>query len=435
MTSSNLHSGESAAHPSQGLASSNNAVIIVGAGHAGVSTAASLRANGWSGRIIVIDEQDVSPYERPQLSKEFLKLGASSKPGQLRKESFFAEKGIELVTDARVTGLEPEKHRLTLLTGETLSYSSLVLATGATPRQISVPGSELAGVLQLKTLDDAMKLRTVLERGGRLAVIGAGYIGLEVAAAAAQYDCEVTVIETAPRSMNRTTCDDVAAYYQKLHKQKGVKFIFGATVEQLEGGEHVTAVVIKGNERIPADHVLVGIGVVPNQELAETAGIACDDGILVDTLTRTSAPDVYAVGDVTRFESLFDGTSQRLECISNAQEQAERLSSFLTGRSPKPREVPWFWTVQHGKRLQSAGVRSPSDDVIVRGDADSGEFTVCYIRGGKLAAVDTVGTLMDFRTAKKLIAIHAEIDTDILRDPCTPLSQTQKNLVEAGDKP
>lgn len=412
--------------------SSEDTVVIVGAGHAGVATAAGLRSHGWPGRILMLDEQIGLPYERPALSKEFLKGGASLNPLLIRKESFYVDKGIELVSEVQVVEIEPKEHRLKLSNGEELGYSALVLSTGAAPRQLPVPGTDLSGVFELKTLDDAMDLREALERGGRLVIIGAGYIGLEVAAAATQYDCDVTVVETASRAMNRTTCDEVAAHYQRLHQEHGVTFVFGATVQRLEGDERVTAVVTEGNKRLAADHVLVAIGVVPNQSLAEAAGIACNDGIVVDALGRTSVPDVYAVGDVTRFEALFDQTSQRLECIPNAQEQAERLSAFLSGAAPKPREVPWFWTVQHGKRLQSAGVRSPEDDVVIRGDVESDQFTVCYLRDGKLAAVDTVGTLKDFRAAKKLIAAHAELDTGLIRDPDIPLSQSLPKFVEVG---
>jgi 3-phenylpropionate/trans-cinnamate dioxygenase ferredoxin reductase subunit len=256
-----------------------------------------------------------------------------------------------------------------------------------------------------------------------VAIIGAGYIGLEVAAAAAATGCKVTVLEFQDRVMSRVTSAPVSRHFEQLHGRHGVRFVFGAAVTSIDGGERAERVTVADGTNFPADVVLAGIGVLPNQELAADAGLECRDGILVDGDGRTSDPAIYASGDVTRFTSPIDGASQRLECIQNALAQADRVAAHITGQPAAEPEVPWFWTVQHGVRLQTAGVRHPEDDAIVRGEPAAGKFSVVYLRDGRLAAVDTIANLAEFRTAKRLIARGVRIDPVLAADPAIPLAE------------
>lgn len=411
------------------------AVVIVGSGHAGVGVAAGLRSRGWEGRIVLVDAEGQLPYERPPLSKDLLAPGAPAEPVPMRKASWFESRGIERV-QGTAASIDRGRREVRLADGRALPYAKLVLATGSTPRRLTVPGSDLDGVLMLKTLPDARRLAAELapdpatEAAARhVVVIGAGYIGLEVAAAAAKRGCSVTVLEFQDRVMSRVTSAPVSRFFEDRHRAAGVEFRFGAAVTAIEGPTspdgtgRVEWVVTADGARHRADVVIAGIGVVPEQGLAAEAGLEVSDGILVNAAGRTSDPDIYAAGDATRFASLYDGASQRLECIQNARAQAEAIAADITGHEQPAPEVPWFWTVQHGVRLQTAGVRHPDDEVIVRGDPESGKFSVVYLREGRIAAVDTVGSLADFNAGKRLVARRAVLDANLAADPALPLDQ------------
>lgn len=402
------------------------AVVIVGSGHAGVAVAAGLRTRGWAGQVVLLDAEEHVPYERPQLSKELLAPGAPKEATPLRKASWFEAKGIERVLGT-AAAIDRSRRELRLDDGRVLPYSKLVIATGSTPRRLTVPGADLDGVLALKTLDDARRLAGELaSRPGaarRAVIIGAGYIGLEVAAAAAKLGCDVTLLEFQDRVMARVTSEPVARFFEGLHERAGVSMVFGAAVTGFEGERgRVTRVLTADGGSHAADVVVAGIGVVPAQGLAEAAGIEVGDGILVDADGRTSDPHVYAAGDVTRSADAYDGASLRLECIASARAQAEAVAAHIAGADAPAREVPWFWTVQHGVRLQTAGVRRPDDEVILRGDPADGKFTAVYLRDGRIAAADTVGSLADFNAAKRLVAARACVDPERLADPAAPLA-------------
>ncbi|VXC12951.1 Ferredoxin--NAD(P)(+) reductase fdr [Arthrobacter sp. 9AX] len=393
-------------------------VIIVGAGHAGVAVAAGLRVRGWTGAITMFDEEHAVPYERPPLSKELLKPGAPEQTTLLRKETYYQDKDIHRVAGVGVTAIEPAARTVQLSDGTLQPYHQLVLATGSRARDLPVPGAGLPGVQALRSRDDALNLKRALVPGAKVVIIGAGYIGLEVAAAAVGLGCSVTVLEFQDRVMSRVTSEPVSRHFEELHRTQGVRFVFGAAVTGVEGTMKAERVRTADGSTYDADVVVTGIGVLPNQELAERAGLDCADGILVDGSGRTSDPHIFAAGDVTRFTSPIDGFSQRLECIQNAMAQAEGVADALTGTPAGTKtEVPWFWTVQHGVRLQTAGVRRPDDDVIVRGTPADGKFSVAYLRDGRLAAVDTVAGLSDFRPAKKLILDSARLDAELVANP------------------
>lgn len=408
-------------------------IVIIGAGHSGVAVSAGLRTRGWDGGILLLEAEKETPYERPPLSKELLKAGAPDESAVLRKEKFYQDKRIDRRSGLTVDAVDPARRTVQLSDGSSHLYHRLVIATGSRARALTVPGAGLPGVLALRTRDDALELKRLLVPGARVAIIGAGYIGLEVAAAAAARGCEVTVLEFQDRVMSRVTSQPVSRFFEQLHEQNGVRFVFGAAVTAIEGTDRAEQVVTADGTVYPADVVLAGIGVLPNQELAADAGIRCQDGILVDEDGRTSAPDIYATGDVTRFTSTIDGASQRLECVQNALAQADRVAAHITGHSAGDQDIPWFWTVQHGVRLQTAGVRHPDDEVIVRGNPAAGKFSAVYLRNGRLAAVDTVAGLSDFRPAKKLIAQGARINPSLAADPATALADSVMADSAIGD--
>lgn len=392
-------------------------IVIVGSGHGGVAVAAGLRSRGWLGGIVLLDAQDDAPYERPPLSKDLLVPGAGERTALLRNEDYYGAKDIERAAGQAVVSIDRPGRAVVFADGSRRPYHRLVLATGSRARDLPVPGADLDGVLALRTHRDGLAIKRSLVAGARVVVIGAGFIGMEVAAAALKNGCEVTVLEFQDRVMKRVTSPPVSAFFERLHRSRGVRLEFGAAVTELQGEERVERVLTADGRTFGADVVVAGIGVLPNQELAEAAGLACQDGVLVDERCRTSDPLIHAVGDVTRSTSPFSGTSQRLESIQNAAAQAESVVSDILHHDDKPAEVPWFWTVQHGVRLQTAGVMHPDDEAIVRGDPQSGRFSVVYLRGGRLSAVDTVGGLADFRPAKKLIPAGRPLDPDLVADP------------------
>ncbi|WAH96316.1 NAD(P)/FAD-dependent oxidoreductase [Arthrobacter sp. MMS18-M83] len=409
---------------------SEESIVIIGAGHAGVQAAVRLTELGWPGRIVLVEEQDGPTYERPPLSKEYLKAGASDEIPALRKEHYFDEKRIERIKGSGVVGLDREARNVTLSDGGQVQYSKLIIATGSQARPLTVPGSDLPGIHLLKTRADAEALRTAMQPGSEVVIIGAGYIGLEVAAAAAALGCATTVLEFQDRVMSRVTSDVVSRHFEELHQEHDTRFVFGTAVTEVRGDGRVQEVVTADGATYAADVVVAGIGVVPRQELAEAAGITVKDGIVVDLDSRTSDPSVYAVGDVTRLIDEENGINRRLESIQSALAQAINAANHIMGQAPARHEVPWFWTVQHGVRLQTAGLRSPDDDVVVRGTPESGHFSVLYLRGGRLAAIDTIAALGDFTAGKKLVASGAHIDTDLAADPANKLTTAVRELVD-----
>lgn len=399
-------------------------VVIIGAGHGGTHAAARLVDGGAAGHVILIDGEVMLPYERPPLSKEFLKEGGGDKVALLRRELYYQEKGIDLRLGTRAASIDRAARRIAFDDGSGIEYSQLILATGSRARTIPIPGADLPGVLSLKTLDDARSIAAALRPGIRVVIIGAGYIGMEVAAAAAEKGVDAVVLEAQDRVMSRVTSEPVSLHFQDLHRRHGVRFVFGASATEVRQADGALEVVDKDGTAYPADIVVVGIGVVPNQEFGVEAGLDASDGLLVDNDARTSDPYIYAIGDVTRFTCPREGVSLRLECVHNALDQADAAVRHILGQPTAKPEIPWFWTVQYGVRLQTAGVRSPEDDIVVRGDPASGRFSVLYLREGRLAAIDTINALRDFGAGKKLIAARIPVDSDIVADPTIPLADT-----------
>ncbi|MDV6286674.1 NAD(P)/FAD-dependent oxidoreductase [Rhodococcus jostii] len=384
----------------------NNAnVVIVGAGHAGVQTAASLREMGHDGRILLIGDEPDRPYHRPPLSKSFI-ASPDADLDPLRSEEFFANNDIDLRLGVRARNLDPSTQRLDLDSGEKVHFDHLILALGSRNRTVPIEGAALDGVAGLRTAQDARSVRERLGNAQHVVVIGGGFIGMEFAAAAAAMGRTVTIFEAAPRTMARAVSPDTSAYLEGTHTAEGVSIQSGATVARIEGlGGAVSAVITGDDRHIPADLVLVGVGALPNTALAESAGIATgaqgSDGILVDDHLRTNHTAISAIGDCARFPA--GPTFRRLESVQNAVDQARCVAARITG-SPEPyQRVPWFWSHQGKVKLQIAGLAAGVDRSVVRGDLSSGRFSIFGYRGADLVTVESINKPGDHMAARRIL--------------------------------
>jgi len=393
-------------------------IVIVGAGHAGGRAAQALRAAGFEGRVVLIGAETYPPYERPPLSKELMTSDDPLDKARLHKDEFYAEKDIELRTGVRAEAIDPTAKTVTLSDGETLAYDKLLLTTGGAVRRLPAPGAELDGVFYVRDFDDTQAIRARLEPGIRVAVIGGGFIGLETAASARRRGCEVTVIEATDRLMGRAVAPEVGEYFETVHRDHGVDVRLSTKVARILGDGKVEGVELEGGEAIPADLVVVGIGIVPATELAEQAGIECDNGIVVDEYGRTSDPNVWAAGDVANQPNAFLGNRVRLESYQNAQDQAMHVARNMIADEPTPYEDSlWVWTDQYDVNLQMAGQPDDYDQVVTRGDPDSGSFTLFYLKDGRLVAVNTINAGRDMRAAQRLMQSGKTFDPTRLADP------------------
>ena len=397
-------------------------VVIVGAGHGGVSLAAALRAEHFDGRISLLSDEADLPYHRPPLSKAFIACASAGAEAEakllLEAEAFYAEQRIDLHLACPVAALDVAARRLRLADGAQLDYDELVLATGARARRLSLPGAELHGVLALRTLPQARELRRRLADCGSLVVVGGGFIGLELAATARQLGKPVTVLETAARIMERSVSPQVSAYITERHRENGIVIELDCAVEAFLGdGERVRAVRSARGEW-PADLVLVGAGALPNSELAEAAGIACANGILVDAQLRTSAPHVYAIGDCAACENRYAGNARlRLESIQNANDQARTVARQIAGEPAYFDALPWFWSDQGEIKLQMAGLSIGRTDCVTRGDPRQGRFSVFHYRDATLIAIDSVNQPLEHLLGRKLLAAGRSPDKALVADP------------------
>jgi 3-phenylpropionate/trans-cinnamate dioxygenase ferredoxin reductase component len=395
--------------------------VIVGGSHAGVQCALTLRRLSSDRKIILLEADRNLPYERPPLSKAVLAGGSGS---DIRKPAVYERQRIDLRLGTRVGAVDPINGKVELSDGGAIPFDTLVLATGTRARYPQVAGLKLDGVRALRTLDDARWLASQMKPGSRLVIVGGGFIGLEAAAAAANANVHVTVIEAAARVLARVTTEAVSRYFEALHTRNGVKLCLGQSIAVINGRDgRVESVVTTDGRRLEADIVLIGIGVIPAQDLAVAAGIACDNGIEVDRFCRTSHDNIFAAGDVTNHENIAVGRRLRLECVQNAVSQGEVAAHTISGIAREYSEVPWFWTEQFNVRMQSAGIPQPSDTKIIRGDPDAASFSVIYVRDQRVTAVDTINSLPDFVAAKQLIRDRTPVDDTALADYTRPLSQ------------
>jgi 3-phenylpropionate/trans-cinnamate dioxygenase ferredoxin reductase subunit len=395
----------------------SDTVIIVGAGHAAGQVVATLKQKKFDGSIILIGEEPRLPYQRPPLSKKFLAGELPAERLHFKPESFYDDPGIEIRLDTRIDAVDRGGKTVHTADGEQLAFDKLVFATGARPRLLDLPGADLNGIHYLRTIADVTGIQQQLKAGARLVIVGAGYIGLEVAAVASQLGADVTIIEMEDRVMSRVVSPQISEFYQDEHDAHGVKLMLSTGISGFGGNGQVTSVNLANGDQVAVDLVVIGIGVVPNTELASDAGLEVENGIVVDDHCRTSDFDIFAVGDCTHHPNDILGIRVRLESVHNALEQAKTAASNICGEDSSYAQVPWFWSDQYDLKLQIAGLSQGYDQTIVRGDPDSRSFSCLYLQNGQLIAVDAVNSPKDFMQSKALIAAHAVIDPGLLENP------------------
>lgn len=396
-------------------------LVIVGGGHAAAQLIRTLHKKGFDGALTLISEEPELPYNRPLLSKDFLNgdIGEAQLP--LLPSAIYDKLGVQLHLNNRVEEIDRSAHSIRLADGQRVHYDRLVLATGANPRRLDIPGSSLQGVHYLKTLSDARKLQEGFQLGQRLCVIGGGYIGLEIASAARKLGLEVDLLERGERLLGRVVAPEVAHYFHNLHEEQGVLIRTQTEVAEFLGEEQLTGVRLANGECLAADHVVIGIGVEPAEQLAQDAGLKCDNGILIDANCQTSDSAIYALGDCARQYHPHYQRWLRIESVQNCNSQAANLASVILNAESPAAEVPWFWSTQFDRRLQIAGLNTGYTQVIQRG-SDS-ECSWLYLQDGELIACDAINRPADFLQAKKLIASRARLNPEQARDLSRPLTE------------
>jgi 3-phenylpropionate/trans-cinnamate dioxygenase ferredoxin reductase component len=397
-------------------------IIVIGAGHGGAQLVDSLRVGGFGGNLIMIGDEAHRPYDRPSTSKGLLSGSVELERTFLKREQFYLDNKIELRLGTSVTEVDRRVRAVRLSTGERLTYDKLVMATGARARRLSVPGADLGGVFYLRSLADSQAIAGRLGPGRRLAIIGGGYVGLEVAASATKLGCRVTVIEMQKQLLARVAGAEIADFFAEIHRAAGVDLRLDVVLEGFTGEGSVKSVRFADGTEIQADVVVVGIGAIPNTELAAAAELAVENGIVVDDCGRTSDPAIFAIGDATNHPNDLIGKRLRLESVPAAVGQARAAASAILGH-PKPcHELPWFWSDQYDIKLQIAGLSQPGDEVVLRGDPAGGRFAAFYLREGKIVAVNSVNSAKDFVVGKRLIIEGRVPEVGRLADPAVPLT-------------
>jgi 3-phenylpropionate/trans-cinnamate dioxygenase ferredoxin reductase subunit len=396
--------------------------VIVGAGQSGAQAAYTLREHGFQGRVVLVGDEAQVPYERPPLSKAFLARALDFDRLYLRPLSFYAACGVELKLHSRVESIDRVGARVRLHGGESLGYDKLLIATGSRPRTLDLPGSDSDDIHYLRTVQDAFRLRAKMEPGRRLVIIGGGFVGLEVAATAIASGAMVTLLEYEDRLLSRVTSDAISNFFSRVHRERGATVQCDIRVNAFKVGEQLEGVICE-HGFIKADLAVVGIGAVPNDELARRSSLECDDGIVVDEYCRTSDPNVFAAGDCTNHWNIALGRRVRLESVQNAIDQAKAAALNMLGSHHHYAEVPWFWSVQYEHKLQSAGICQGYDEIEERGDRDSGRFALIYRKKGLLVGVDAVNRPRDYMSVRSDLGRKLASDD---RRTSPPLEQTQQ---------
>jgi 3-phenylpropionate/trans-cinnamate dioxygenase ferredoxin reductase subunit len=393
-----------------------NSIVIAGAGHAAGQAVATLKQKKFGGRIVLIGEEDYLPYQRPPLSKKYLAGEMPAERLYFKPPAFYDDDSIDVRLGTRIDGLDRDSRRVRTADGETIAYDKLILTLGSRVRKVPVAGASLAGIHYLRNIADVDGIRADLAPGRSVVIVGAGYVGLEVAAVCRQRGLDVTVIELDERVLSRVVSPRVSAYFEDLHRRHGVNLRLGAGLASFVGDGHVSGVVTSAGETIDAGLVVVGVGILPNTEIAAAAGLAVDDGIVVDDRCRTEDPDVYAAGDCTSHPNGIYGRRLRLESVHNALEQAKTAASNICGEDLRYEQVPWFWSDQYDIKLQIVGLSEGYDEIVLRGDPADDAFACFYLRERRLIAVDAINSPREFMQAKELIAAHAAPDPGKLAD-------------------
>lgn len=391
-------------------------VLIVGAGHAGFQLAASLRQAGFAEPIGLINDERHLPYQRPPLSKAYLKGGGGGDSLMFRPQKFYRDQNIELI-DGRAVAIDRAARKLLLASGTSHEYAHLVLATGARNRLIDIPNANLEAVRYLRTLDESEALRQRLVSGQRVVVIGAGFIGLEFAATARVKGLEVDVLELAPRVMARAVTAEISEFFQARHRSAGIRIHLGVQATSIEGeGGKVTGVSLSDGRHIPADLVVVGVGVLPNVELAAESGLPVASGIIVDEHLLTSDPNISAIGDCALYASPRFSGSLRLELVQNATDHAKCVAARLTGDAKPYDGSPWFWSDQGSDKLQIAGLTTGYDHVALRGSPEEGAFSAFCYKGEQLVGIESVNRAGDHMFGRRLLAANGSITPEQAKD-------------------
>ena len=397
-------------------------LLIIGAGQSAIQCISTLKKEGYSGSITLVGEEEHLPYQRPPLSKGFLEDSLNKERLYFKKLEFFTENKVQLYLGLSAEKLEIDNQKVYLSDNSVLEFDKLVFATGSRVRLLDFPGSELKSIFYLRDLDDAEAIKKDLETSENLVIIGAGYIGLEAAAIAAKKNKKVTIIEMADRVMNRTVDPQISEYYLNLHESYGVKFHFNTSLETINEVSDSLEVVCSDGTEVKADSVLIGAGVVPNIELAEEAGINCDNGIIVNEFGQTNFKNIYACGDCTNHPNKILNKNLRLESVHNAMEQAKTVASSLMNNPMEYNQVPWFWSDQYDHKLQIVGLSGDHDMVTMRGNTNDAKFMLFYTKDEELIAVDAINNPKEFLISRKLVANKVKIKPKVISDLNTNLN-------------
>ena len=392
--------------------------LIIGASHAAAQACVSLRQGGWQGGITVVGDEPHLPYHRPPLSKDFLSGQKALDDILIRSAEAYETANVSLKLATRIRAINPAKKTAQTDKGETLSFTKLIIATGARIRRLPVPGQDLPNVFYLRDTQDVLAIKAQVKAGKQAVIIGGGYIGLETAASLRKQGMEVSVLEAMPRILQRVTAPELSAFYKRIHTEEGVEILENTGATEIVQTETGLSVKTGDDQSLPADMVIIGIGVIPNTELAVEAGLDVSNGIEVNEFCQTSHPDIYAAGDVTwHYNPIYD-RHIRLESVPNATEQAKTCAAHINGNAKPYNSLPWFWSDQYDLKLQIAGLSTDYDDIIIRGDIEgSRSFAAYYFNGDKLLAVDAVNAPRDFMMTRMALTKGKTLDKNILRDP------------------
>lgn len=397
-------------------------VVIVGGGHGGAQVAVMLRTQKFAGSIAIIGDEAELPYERPPLSKEYFAGEKEFERIQLRPAKYWEEREVTMLLGKRVTSVDPAAHTVTTDSGETIGYGKLVWATGGSPRMLPIPGGDLPGVQGVRTRADADAMKAASETAKQIVVIGGGYIGLEAAAVLTKAGKKVVLLEALDRVLARVAGEQLSRFYEQEHRDHGVDLRLGVSVAAIEGEGRVTGVRLSDGEVIPADLVIVGIGIIPAVEPLIAAGAEGGNGVLVDRLCKTSLPDIYAIGDCAAHVNDFaEGATIRLESVQNANDQANVVAKGICGDEAPYHAIPWFWSNQYDLKLQTAGLSTGHEQAVVRGDIASRSFSVVYLKGGKVIAIDCVNATKDYVQGRMIVTAGLVATPEQLADAETPL--------------
>lgn len=404
-------------------------VVIVGGGHGGAQTAIMLRTQKFEGSIAIVGDEPELPYERPPLSKEYFAGEKEFERIQLRPAKYWDEREVTMLLGQRVVAVDPAERMVTTHNGTVIGYGKLVWATGGAPRMLPIPGGNLPRVQGVRTRADADAMKAAAETARQIVVIGGGYIGLEAAAVLRKAGKPVVLLEAQDRVLARVAGTDLSRFYENEHRAHGVDLRLGVSVVAIEGDTHVTGVRLADGEVVPADLVIVGIGIAPAVEPLVAAGAEGGNGVLVDRLCRTSLPDIYAIGDCAAHENDFsEGLVIRLESVQNANDQANVVARGICGDEAPYHAIPWFWSNQYDLKLQTAGLSAGYDRTVLRGDPATRSFSVVYLKAGRVIAIDCVNATKDYVQGRMIVTAGLRATPEQLADPDTPL----KSLLPAA---